>query len=372
MNIFRADAMSARRRFGRWRAISQGSSDPMTKMNAVVVHDGLRFSYEPIDKPAAGPGEVVIRVEAAGICAADRKIYSGNHPWQLPPLYQPGHEYVGSVVELGAGAPEQIGLGLGDRITAEILVPCTTCWYCRRGLYHHCDEPRVCVGAWAEYLRIPQGALIHRIPPDMAPEVAVLVEPLSCAVHAVNLGKITFNDTVVVSGLGAIGMGVLQVARLRSPHILIGLDVDERVLELARSLGAQHTINPAREDAAETIRELTEGRGCDVYIEASGSPQSLLVGIDALRKAGRLVIYGVYGKETTVDFNQVSEFKELAIVGGHLSPNCFGPAIDFLAQGSVDAAAMVTHTFPLSQYEEAMLAKSQSESVSIKTILIPD
>jgi L-iditol 2-dehydrogenase len=190
-------------------------------------------------------------------------------------------------------------------------------------------------------------------------------------VHAVNLARIQFSDVVVVSGLGPIGMGILQVARLTTPNMLIGLDVDDGLLYIAARLGADVVFNPARHDVTGELRALTDGRGPDIYIEASGSVASLRTGLEVLRKAGRLVVFGVYGQEATLDFNVVSEFKELEILGGHVSPNTYPLAIKYLAEGSVDWETMVTHTFPLAQYDEAIRVKDQSGTTSIKTLLIP-
>lgn len=343
----------------------------MDMMNAVVVHNGKRFSYEKLDRPSAGNDSIIIRVEAAGICAAERKIFSGNHPWDLGEIYLPGHEYVGVIEELNKSTAGETGLKVGDRITAEILVPCRNCWYCLQGLYQHCDKPRVCVGAWAEYHKIPKDALIHRIPAELPALEAVLVEPLSCSIHAVNLGEIEFNDTVVISGLGAIGMGMLQVAKLRSPKNLIGLDINDANLVLAKELGADYVANPLNDDVPAKLRKLTGGRGCDVYIEASGNSTSLQTGVRSLRKAGRLVIYGVYGQQVSIDFNQVAEFKELQIKGGHLSPHCFEPAIELLAKNKVNAEAMVTQTLPLEDFEEGLKRKKNTDGAQIKTVLIP-
>ena len=340
-------------------------------MLAVVVHAGDEFSYESIERPVAGPAEMILKIEAAGICAADRKIYSKDHPWQLPDPYYPGHEYVGRVVELGQEAAERTGLTLGARAIAEILIPCRRCWFCHRGLYTHCDDPGVCVGSWAEYMRIPAGAIVHRVPDDLTPEQGAIIEPLACSVHAVNLAKIQLADIVVVSGLGAIGMGILQVARLKTPGMLVGLDVDDHLLEIASGLGADYTFNPLRDEVDAELKALTGGRGPDIYIEASGSVASLRAGLDLLRKAGRLVVYGVYAQEATLDMNLVSEFKELEIVGGHVSPNTYPLAIKYLAEGLVDWQVMVTHTFPLAQFEEAIQVKSQPGVPSIKTLLIP-
>jgi len=341
------------------------------KMMAVVVHAGDRFACERVDRPIAGPGELILKIEAAGICAADRKIYSKNHPWQLPDPYFPGHEYVGRVVEMGPGAAESTGLALGDRATAEIIIPCRQCWFCQRGLYVHCDRPRVCVGAWAEYMRIPAGAILHKVPDHFAPEQGAIIEPLACSVHAVELARIQFGDVVVVSGLGAIGLGILQTARLKTPRTLVGLDIDDGLLKIASRLGADHVFNPLHQDVPAELRKLSEGRGPDSYIEASGSVAALRTGLEALRKAGRLVVFGVYGQEATLDFNLVSEFKELEIVGGHLSPNTYPLAIQYLDEGLVDWHVMVTHTFPLAQFEEALNIKGQPGVTAIKTLLIP-
>jgi L-iditol 2-dehydrogenase len=341
------------------------------KMMAVVVYAGDEFAYEEVQRPRAGAGELILKIEAAGICAADRKIYNKNHPWQLPDPYFPGHEYMGRVVELGEGAAERTGLALGDLAIAEILIPCRQCWFCHRGLYTHCDQPGVCVGSWAEYMRVPAGAIVHQIPSDFLPEQGTIIEPLACSVHAVNLARIQFADVVVVAGLGAIGMGILQVARLKTPQTLVGLDVDDGLLEIAARLGADYVFNPLHHNVPAELRALTKGRGPDIYIEASGSVASLYTGVEVLRKAGRLVVFGVYGQEATLDFNLVSAFKELEIVGGHVSPNTYPLAIKYLAEGMVDWQPMVTHTFPLAQFEEAIKVKGQSGVTSIKTLLIP-
>jgi L-iditol 2-dehydrogenase len=220
-------------------------------------------------------------------------------------------------------------------------------------------------------MRIPAEAILHQVPDDLLPEEGALIEPLACSIHAVNLAQIQLADVVVVSGLGAIGMGVLQVARLKTPHKLVGLDVDDGLLEIATRLGADAVFNPLRRDISTELGALTGGRGPDIYIEASGSVASLRTGFEALRKAGRLVAYGVYSQKATLDFNLVSEFKELEILGGHLGPNTYPLAVNYLVEGLVEWKAMVTHTYPLSQFEEAIRVKDQPDVTSIKTLLFP-
>ena len=167
-------------------------------------------------------------------------------------------------------------------------------------------------------------------------------------------------------------MGVLQIARLRMPRILIGLDVDDRLLDLALEQGADFTFNPLKDDVVKEIKVHSDGRGADTYIEASGATASVQTGLESLRKAGRLVIFGVYGEEATLDLNLISEFKELEIIGGHLSPNAYSLAIKYITEGTVDGRMLVTHQFPLSEFDRAIQVKRKGDEPSIKTILIPE
>jgi threonine dehydrogenase-like Zn-dependent dehydrogenase len=354
----------------------------MEKMHAIVAHGAQDFQYEEIDKPVAGPGEVLIKVDATGICASERSIWKGGDPWSVraeaagydwkPVQYVPGHEYAGTVLKMGEGAAEATGLQIGDMATAEILIPCRTCFYCVRGLYHLCISRTGGVGrSWAEFMKFPAGALVWKIPEGISAQEAALIEPLACSAHGVERANIGPENTVVVSGLGSIGMGMLQIARLRNPYRLIGLDIDDKLCEIALELGADHAFNPKTTDVDAAIKELTDGIGCDIYLEASGSPAALETAFQVLRKRGRLMVYGVYRSKATLDFNEVSEFKELEIVGGHLSPWTYPLVIQYLERGLIDAKRMITDVFPLSEIKQALEAKDKPGHTSIKTLLIP-
>lgn len=346
----------------------------MAKMNAVVAYGAKNYRFEQINIPEVGPGEVLIEIPATGICASDRSIYKGGDPWGVwsgvPRVHTPGHEFAGKVVELGEGAAKATGLQVGDQATAELRIPCRTCFYCVRGFYHLCiNSTRWVGGSWAEYMKFPEGAIVHKIPNSVSPEEAALIEPLTCSAHAVERAQISQIDTVVVAGLGGIGMGVVQIARLRNPHRLIGIDIEQSLCDTALELGADYAFNPKTHDIDEEIKALTGGIGCDIYIEVSGSTQSLQTSFKVLRKRGKLAVYGVYREEVSLDFNQVSEFKELEIIGGHLSPWVYPSVIQYLARGEIQAKPMITHTFPLKDFEEAIAVKYLEPS--IKTILIP-
>ena len=332
--------------------------------------------YEDVPDPKIGPGEVLIRVGGAGICAADRKFYT-HGPWKLPFPFITGHEVAGQVVELGDGAAEKVGLAIGDKVAVEPVIPCGACWYCQRGDYQLCDNQQflgvTIDGCWAEYTRLPGNARIYKVPAHVPLTEAAMAEPVSCGVYAVEKAGIGLDDVVVVAGMGPIGMSTLQVARLKSPRLLIALGRDDAILQIASELGAQVVLNVNKDNVPAEIRKLTDGRGCDLYIEASGNVDSINVGIDVLRKGGKLFIYGVYGKPATVEFDQVAEFKELTVQGGHLSPHSFPLAVQYIADGRVNAKRMVTHVFDLKDFAQAieMKLKKEVKEPMIKATLDP-
>jgi threonine dehydrogenase-like Zn-dependent dehydrogenase len=216
-------------------------------------------------------------------------------------------------------------------------------------------------GSWAEYMKFPAGALNHRVPSEVNPMHAALVEPLACAIHAVDRGEIKPGDVVVISGMGPIGLCMLQVARLKSPALLVALDLQQHRLQLARELGADMALNPAEEDVIQRMLDLTDGYGCDVYIEATGAGEAVLQGLRMIRKLGTFVEF---------DWSIIGDEKELNVHGAHLSPNCYPRAIQYIADGTVAANKIVTHSLPLERFREAIeLNHSQTESV--KVLLIP-
>lgn len=348
----------------------------MKKMNAVVAYGAGDYRYEEVECPTAGDGEMIIKIEAAGICASDRAVYMGQDPWGgiLNPKI-PGHEFVGTVIELGRGAAGQKDLKIGDRVTAECILPCGDCYYCRNGWYHLCEDPdNFLEGGFAQYMKLPERARIHKVPLSLTPEEAALIEPLSCSAYAVEQASLSMRDTVVISGLGTIGMGMLQFARLKNPYRLIGVDLDEGLCDIALQLGADLVLNPAKDDVKARILEVTQGIGCDIYMEATGNPLSVRTGIEVLRKQGLLFLYSVFKTEASIDLNQISEFKELTVKGGHLSPGMFPAVIKLLGEGRINAQVMATDILPMEEVDLAMKAKARSaenSKPSVKTILIP-
>jgi L-iditol 2-dehydrogenase len=346
-------------------------------MKAIVCYGfGKQHKFEQqVPIPEVGPGEVLVKVDASGICAADRAMYFDTAPWQLPFPFIPGHEFTGTVVDLGEGAAELHGVQVGDRTVAELNVTHGNDFYTQRGLYHLTDTMDVIGatldGGWAEYMKYPASAVVYKIPQEMSKKAAVYVEPLANAIHGVERANIQFGDVVVVAGGGPIGMGMLQAARLKTPKALILLNPSAPKRKLALGLGADYAFDPTKPDYKETLYDLTNGRGFDVYLEASGGTESFELALETARKAATIVVFGVYKKKAAVDLNIFGEFKELNILGGHLAPFTYPIAIDLMARGLINGDAVVTHLFPLEQMTEALeLPKSDTEA-QIKVVFDP-
>ncbi|WP_036235674.1 alcohol dehydrogenase catalytic domain-containing protein [Martelella sp. AD-3] len=349
----------------------------MNTMKAVRCHGfGHRHRLETgIAVPKPKPGEVLVRVDASGICAADRAMWDGTGPWSLPFPFTPGHEFTGTVVELGEGAGERHDLSVGDRAVAELNITYGNDFFRQRGLYHLADRMDVIGatldGGWAEYMIYPADAVIHKVPENLSNAAACFTEPLANAIHGVERADIGFEDVVVVSGAGPIGMGMLQAARLKTPRKLILVNPGAAKRRLAERLGADMAFHPDDPELKTALADLTDGRGADVFLEASGQTQAFTLGLELLRKAGRLVVFGVYKKPVAVDLNIFGEFKELDIRGGHLAPFTYRTALDLMSRGLVDGDACVTHRYPLDRFEEALERRPEPDEVQIKIILDP-
>ncbi len=354
-------------------------------MQAVVVHGPEDYRLEEVPVPVPGPGEVLVRVEAVGICASDLKCYHGaakfwgdeNRPAWTETQVIPGHENVGEVIELDDAARAHWGIEVGDRVVPEQIVPDWTCRYCNRGDYHMCQThnmfgfKRANPGGMAEFMVYPVEALVHKVSKDIRPEWAAFAEPLSCSLHAVERANLHFDDVVVIAGAGPIGLGMIAGAKAKSPGLVIALDSIDSKLELARKCGADLTINIAHEDPLAIVRELTGGYGADVYIEGTGHPSAVPQGLNILRKLGTYVEYSVFKDPVSVDWSIISDDKELDVLGAHLGPHTWPKAIEMIESGRLPMADICSTQFPLSRFQEGLDLVSDSQR-SVKVTLLPD
>ena len=352
------------------------------KMQALVAYTPGDYRLEEVATPRAGEGEIVIKVEACGICAGDLKAEHGapsfwggeGSPSYIKAPMIPGHEFIGNIVEMGSKVKGDFKIE--DRVISEQIVPCWECKFCKTGRHWMCQKHDVygfqnnVNGGMAEYMKFPKESLNYHVPEDIPIEKAVLIEPYACSKHCVDRANISNEDFVVLSGAGTLGLGMVGAIRLRNPKKLVVLDLKENRLELAKKFGADIVMNPAKEDVVAKIIEMTDGYGCDVYIEATGHPKSVLQGLEAIRKMGTFVEFSVFGELTTVDWSIISDRKELNLYGSHLSPYCYEPVIEWIRINKMPTEGVVTHKLSLKDWKEAFQIAQKGEN-SIKVILVP-
>lgn len=358
------------------------------KMHAVMCCGPQDYRYEEVPVPQINEDEILIQVEACGICAGDVKSYHGAAMFwgdgKLLPVWNDapcvaGHEFIGKVAAIGDHAAKKFGLKLGDRAISEQIVPCGQCKFCKEGSWWMCQDQHihghqkiVADGGMAEYMKYGANDNVHKVSSDLKPEHAAMIEPLSCAVHTVERADIKFHDIVVVAGMGPIGLCDLQLAKLKNPKLLIAVDAKDSRLEIAKHLGADVVLNPTTCDAVAEVKKLSGGYGCDVYINVSGHPSGVLQGLDMVRKLGTFVEFGVFAAETSVDWSIIGDRKEMDIRGAHISgQHGYEVAISMLEKGIIQVDEIVTHQFALKDWKTAFdMAGTGDES--IKVVLRPD
>jgi len=353
------------------------------KMMAVVAYRPGDYRYEEVPVPQPEEGEILIKIEACGVCAGDVKAEhgasrfwggDGTPPYIKAPVI-PGHEFLGQIVAMGDNVKGDFSLG--DRVISEQIVPCWKCRYCKTGRHWMCEKHDVygfqnnVNGGMAEYMIFPKEALVYKVPHGIPMEKAILVEPYACSKHCVDRANISNEDVVVLSGAGTLGLGMVGAIRLKNPARLIVLDLKDDRLELATKFGADIVLNPSKENVVTRIKEVTDGYGCDVYIEATGHPASVQQGLEAICKMGTFVEFSVFGQLTTVDWSIISDSKELDLFGAHLSPFCYEPVIEWIENGKLPTEGVVTHVLPLKEYKEGFELADRGDN-SLKVVLVPD
>lgn len=352
------------------------------KMKAVVAYAPKDYRLETVDVPKISEEEILVRVEACGICAGDVKAFEGapsfwgdaEQPAYIKAPMIPGHEFIGHVVGFGSKVE---GFALGDRVISEQIVPCWECRFCKRGEYWMCEKHDLygfqynVNGGMAQYMKFTKEAINYHVPVEMPIEDAILIEPYACSLHAVQRANVKLGDVVVLSGAGTLGLGMIGAIKKSGAGKLVVLDLFDKRLELAKEFGADIVLNPKRDDVDKIVKEMTEGYGCDIYIEATGAPKSVEQGLKMIRKLGTFVEFSVFKDPVTVDWSIISDRKELDLLGSHLGPYCYPLVIEGIGNGDFPTKGVVTDILPLDKFAEgfSMMAKGDPH---IKVVLDPN
>ena len=354
------------------------------KMKALVAYAPGDYRLEIVDTPRAGKGEMILKTEICGICAGDVKAFGGaasfwgfdGQPKYIKEPMIPGHEFVGTIVEIGEDVDPQ--WKIGDRVCPEQIVPCGKCKFCRTGRYWMCEKHDLfgfqnnVNGGMAQYVKLTKEAIPWKVPADMPINQAALIEPYACSFHCVERAQITARDVVVQSGVGTLGLGMIGAIKQANPGLLVVLDMIDERLEKAKEFGADIVMNPGKVDVEKEIKALTDGYGCDIYIEATGHPSSVEQGLRCIRKLGRFVEFSVFGQPVTVDWSIISDRKELDLLGVHLSPYCYDTVIEWIGNGKLPTDGVVSHTFTLDEWEKGFDLAHTGADGAIKVALIPN
>jgi L-iditol 2-dehydrogenase len=317
---------------------------------------------------------VLVRVQACGICGSDVHGYDGSSGRRIPPLVM-GHEAAGEVAAVGG---EVTRFRPGQRVTFDSMVWCGQCDYCRSGQTNLCDNRQVLGvscgdyrrhGAFAEYVVVPEH-IVYRVPDAVPPEMAAMVEPVSVAVHAVNLGKPRKGETAVVVGTGMIGLLVVQAIRAAGCERVIAIDIDNDRLALARQLGAGETLRGDQPDVAGRVQELTGGRGADVSFEVVGATGPLRTAVQSLRKGGRVVIVGNISPNVELPLQAVVT-RELTLLGSCASANDYPRCMELMAEGAIDVRPLLSAVVPLAEGPEWFERLHRREKGLMKVVLRP-
>lgn len=327
------------------------------------------FALREVPVPAVGPRDVLIRVEKAGICGTDLHIYEWDE-WaagRVRPGRVIGHEFMGTVAAVG---PAVRSVPVGARVSGEGHIGCGRCYCCRTGQGHICDRVDIIGidvdGCFADYVCLPEEN-VWPLRDDISDEVGALHDPLGNAMHTVMVDDVA-GRSVLVMGAGAIGLLVTQIAKAAGALDVVVLDVNPRKLALAAELGADATFDARAADVEEAVRRRSrDGRGFDVLLEVSGSPEALHMGLRLLRSGGWAGLLGLPPREVAFNLAEEVIFKGVTLhgVNGRKMYETWYQVQDFLAHGRLRPERIISHRLPLRAFDEAFALLRSGEAIKV-------
>jgi L-iditol 2-dehydrogenase len=343
-------------------------------MKALILEEYKKLAFTDVAEPEIGPRDVLIQVRSCGICGSDVHGFDGSSGRRIPPVIM-GHEASGIVAKVG-GEVERYREG--DRVTFDSMISCGRCVFCRQGRPNLCDNRRVlgvsCEeyrrhGAFAEYVAVPDHIVV-KIPDSLAFNEAAMVEPVSVAVHAVNITPVRLGETAVVVGAGMIGLLTLQALRNAGCGRIVSVDLDDGRLAIAKELGADDVLNSRSEDVPARIREMTEGQGADVVMEAVGADATVRMSIESVRKGGVVTLIGNVTASVSFPLQSVVT-REISVLGSCASSNDYQACLALMGRGAIRVAPMISAAVPLERGAEMFDRLYQREPNLTKVILNP-
>jgi L-iditol 2-dehydrogenase len=339
-------------------------------MKVAVMTDLNKMELQRREIPSPKDGEVLVKVEYVGICGSDLHYFEkgriGNFIVETP--FVLGHESAGVVVEVGKGVND---FKVGDRVSLEPGKTCGHCEFCKTGRYNLCPDviffatPPV-GGVFQEYVA-HEASLCFKLPDNVSFLAGALIEPLSVGFHAANMGGAKVGQTAAIMGSGCIGLCSMLALKAFGISNVYVVDIIEKRLEKARELGATAAINAAKEDAVETIKRLTDGKGCDLVIEAAGTGVTVKNACEVAKKGGTIVLVAYHGKDSVAVPVDACMDKELTLKTIFRYRNIYPMAIDAVASGRVNVEGIVDTLYELDDIQRAMDESIHNKAEIVKS-----
>ena len=330
------------------------------------------FELRDMERPVLGKKEVLVRVAACGICGTDVHIYEGGKgSAEVHPPVVLGHEIAGVVEQTGA---DVTAVSVGDHVALDPNMYCNTCRACRMGKKQACSHLEAVGvtrdGGFADYCVVPQEQC-YVVDKAVPLEQAALAEPLACCLHGIDRANIQPGSVVCVIGGGAIGLIMVQLARLSGAATVVLSEPNAMRREIGLQVGADLAIDPMSEDLAGRLKELTQSDGADVVIECVGNLVATQQAFEAAGSCATILLFSVPkpGSQAKLPLDDVFK-KEWTIVGSLINPDTHKRAVELLNSGRLRLAPLITHAYPLGMLEEAIHMQMKDES--IKVIVKPD
>ncbi len=343
-------------------------------MKSLLLSAYSHLEIADIPVPQPGPGEVLVRVEACGICGSDVHGYDGSSGRRIPPIVM-GHEAAGTIEAVGSGIADY---KKGDRVTFDSTVYCGQCEFCRRGQINLCDNRQVIgvscgdyrrYGAFAEYVVIPE-RILYRLPANFSFTEAAMLEAASVGIHAVKVSEVRGGETALVIGAGMIGLLILQAARAAGCSKVFIADVDSSRLELAKKVGADEAIHASGSELVAKIMRLTGGKGVDLALEAVGRDETVSGAIDCVRKGGTVTLVGNIAPQVALPLQKIVT-RQIRLQGSCASAGEYPEAIELIAAGKVQVKPLITAVASLEEGPRWFERLHSREPNLMKVILTP-
>jgi len=342
-------------------------------MRVATYYSNKDIRIEERPRPKIGPGELLIRVEASGICGTD--VLEWYRRDRVPLIL--GHEIAGQIEEVGEGLRQY---KKGQRVSASHHVPCGKCSYCLRGHESVCDTLRKThfdPGGFVEFLRVPMENVelggVYPLPDNLSFDAATFTEPLACVLRGQRFAKMSAGKSVLVLGCGISGLLHIQLARAKGASFIAASDIVDYRLKQAKELGADESINAQGEDVARRFRKLNQGKGADVVIVATGAKTAQEEALRSVERAGTVLFFAATGEgvEVALSVNNVFWRNEITLTSSYAAtPKEHLEAIELLSKGALCAEDLITHRFDLNKIQEGFRLVAEARD-SLKIVIEP-